>query len=107
MSSELITKLDDSFSNYQTAMTYPHILLKGINSQPLPVVVEYLEEGDTPLYYEQDGEMYELKRVDKSPLNLLKLLKVYAFQLVVGDDKSFDITDTVTLLEGLRWTPSL
>lgn len=106
MSSELITKLDDGFSNYQTALEFPHILLKEINTQPLPVVVDYLEEGDTPLYYEQEGELYELKRVDKSPLNLLKLLKVYNFQYHARGDKCFLIKDTTTLLEGLRWMPS-
>ena len=107
MSSQLITKLDNNFSNYSTDITYPHILLGVINSQPLPVVIEYLEDGDVPLYYTQDGVTYELKRVDKSPLNLLKLLKVYPFTWVAAENTEFEITDTITLLEGLKWTPSL
>lgn len=106
MSSQLITELDENFSNNSVDVTYPHIYVTSANTQALPLIIEMMEEGDVPIYYTQGEETYELARVSGDPLNLFKLLRVYTYTIVVSDTTQIEVTDTKSLMEACIWTSS-
>lgn len=103
MSSEIITELDSSFSNSKVGVQYPYIEISTKNVNPLPVVIGLLEEGNVPILYEKDGVTYELCKVSKAATNLVKLLEVYNFKLAVSELQTIEVSDTLKLMEALRW----
>ena len=105
MSSEqqIVTELDESFSHSKIDMEYPHILIETKVTDPLPVVIGNIEEGDVPVLYTQDGTTYELARISLGALSLDKLLRVYEFTMVKSATESKTITNTVALMEALQW----
>lgn len=105
--SSILTNLDANFSNAEVSVQYPCIEVVTENTAPLPLIVELLEAGDVPLLFESNGVTYELARVDASPLNLLKLLKVYPFKFIHGPGLISDIVTTNDLLEARAWTLQL
>ena len=100
---EITTELDQNFSNTYVGKSFPYLFVNPSNPAPLPVVVELLEEGSLPMVFEYQGDAYEVKRVDASPLNLLKLLQVYPFEIFLSEEKSYTITTTKDLLEVSKW----
>ena len=101
-SGQIITELNSTFTNPEVLITYPYITLQPNNNDSLPVVLELMEEGDIPILFERDGVTYELRRVDKSPLNLCKLLRIYPFSIVF-ENKRVEVTTTQELMEVYKW----
>lgn len=100
---EITTELDSNFANTYVSREYPYLYLNPKNASPLPVVIDLLEEGKLPVVFEFQGESYEVKRVDPSPLNLRKLLQVYPFEISLSKEKTVKINSTTDLLEVSKW----
>lgn len=106
MSKELLTEissLDDNFSVDTVQLTYPAIEILDYGEE-LPTVLESLEEGPLPLIVKVGEEMRLLpKAVAFSGLTIYKLLEVYKIRIYADADKSALITNSVELMEGLKW----
>lgn len=100
---EILTTLDDTFSHQRVDREYPYIYINPKNTEPLPVVMSLLAVGDLPVLFTLKESTYEIGRIDKSPLNLQKLLRVYAFELHINETTQMVISSTSELMEAMKW----
>jgi hypothetical protein len=98
-----VDKIDDFMRN-KVEMTYPAIIVDGVGEE-LALVVSCLTEGDIPIIVKHKGKTIMLdKRIDKSALNVSKLLKVYPFVLSLSESNSIEITNVEQYMEAFLWT---
>ena len=100
---EITTRLDETFSTPKLDKPYPHLFINPKNTDPLPVLIGVLGTGDLPILFPAKGKTYIIGHVDKSPLNLNKLLRVYPFDLNISESKQVHVTNTIELMEALQW----
>lgn len=83
---------------------YPHIKIKDLN-RCVPLVVNALEEGDTPLLGTFKGTTKIIKSISNSAINISKLLRVTELDVVFSEDDSCEVSCVLDYMEvALRWT---
>lgn len=95
----IVTNLNDTSAYKREENEYPHILLEE-TTDALAILVSCLEDGDVPLYIKYKGTIYRLdKKINKSPLNLSKILKVYPMTICITKDEMYRVTNTLELMD--------
>lgn len=90
--------LSTTSANPKINTPYPHIALDCL-TDALTVVIDSLENGDLPLLVTYQGETYRVADIDKSPLNIAKLLKITQITLWRNASEKVLIRDNYDLLE--------
>lgn len=93
--------IDDLVSR-KTEETYPNFLIQHPNDT-VPIVVRSLEEGDTQLIVEFNGQRKCVKRISRSAINVKRLLRTVGhLEYVLGQGSSVTIDDIETYLNVVR-----
>ena len=99
---KLNTELDNTFINSERKLSYPFIFLPRYGEE-LPVVTRCLLPGSIPLVLENKGALLQ---IGTSALEFRKLLNVYSFEVVLGENNRRTITSTEDALEVIPWMVS-
>lgn len=98
----LVSQIDEHIANDKISKTYPYVLVKG-SGDPLMVTMDSIKPGDIPVLIEYRGTTYNIGTIEKSALEIAKLLSVYKLAIYVSEKEIYDINTTKDLLEAGVW----
>lgn len=90
--------LGTTTANPRIGTPYPHLMADGL-TDALTVVIDVLKKGDLPLLVDYQGTTYHVADIDRSPLNISKLLRLTQLTLYRSETDSVLIRNNIDLME--------
>lgn len=85
-------------ANPRITMPYPHIYFDNL-TEAAAVVIGVLDKGDLPVLSRHDGRVFKVASIDRSPLNVRKLLMITSITLYRSEHDSTVIVTNEDFLE--------
>lgn len=95
---DVVQEIDEDIATPRGSIKYPYLFLNKV-ADVLGLIVPLLAPGDVPIVLEANGALREVGTVDKSALEMYKLLRVCPFDFVVSPQMRYSIKTAEQLLE--------
>ncbi len=95
----IVNKFDpDIIRNRNTTKPYPNIIINDLN-RCIPIVVSCLIEGDIPLLGTLNGTTKIIKKIDRSALNIEKLLRISSITVYLTEKEYYNVSNVKEYME--------
>ena len=95
---DVLQEIDEDISTPRSVLNYPYIYLSEAK-EVLGLIIPLLQPGELQLILTMNGSTREVGTVEKSVLELHKLVRVCRFDYVVSPELRYKITSALDLLE--------
>ncbi len=89
---------DQHYMMVKGKFKYPYVCIEN-PTEELPVIIDLVKSGELPLVVFYEGSLVEVATVEKSPMAISKLLRLYKLVIVTSPETRVEINTVEELLE--------